>query len=75
MEAGGFEPPSRNRQASDNKELTQKQNPVLDTCLDILLQKHPDLQQIITAWPKLPEHIKQSVNALIGVYTSTKKQE
>ncbi len=34
-----------------------------------------DLAEIVTVWPELPEHIKQSVNALIGMYTSTKKQE
>ena len=31
----------------------------------ILLQKHPDLEQIITAWPELPEHIKAAIMALI----------
>jgi len=30
-----------------------------------LLQKHPDLEQIITAWPELPEHIKAAIMALI----------
>ena len=48
-----------------NKGLTQNSNPVFDTSLAILLQKYPDLQEIISAWPNLPEHIKAAVKALI----------
>jgi hypothetical protein len=33
----------------------------LATSLDILLQKHPDLKQIITAWPELSEQDKKAV--------------
>jgi hypothetical protein len=33
--------------------------------LDILVQKHPDLEQIISAWPELPEHIKAAIKALV----------
>ena len=61
----GFEPLKGNQQPVDNKTLTKNQNPVLSTGLDKILQKYPELEQIITAWPNLPEHIKVAIKALI----------
>ena len=43
-----------------NKEL------VLTTSLDISLQKHPELEQILSAWTALPDHIKQTIQTLVG---------
>jgi hypothetical protein len=60
----GFEPLNENQQAADNKALTETENPVFATSLAILLQKYPDLQEIISAWPKLPEHIKAEIKTL-----------
>ena len=31
----------------------------------ILLQKHPELEQIITAWPELPEPIKKAILSMV----------
>jgi hypothetical protein len=28
----------------------------------------PDLQQVIIAWPDLPEHIKQAIKALVSTH-------
>ena len=61
----GLEPTSGNCQPVENKELAENQNPVLSTGLDILLQKWPELKQIIAVWPELPEHIKAAMKALI----------
>jgi alpha-acetolactate decarboxylase len=36
-------------------------------------QKYPDLQQVIEAWPNLPEHIKAAIKALIQPNTMEKK--
>jgi hypothetical protein len=37
----------------------------LATSLAILLQKYPELQEIISAWPKLPENIKAGIKVLV----------
>ena len=69
----GFEPLKEKQQTTTNKELTQNANPVLSISLDILLQKYPDLEKIITAWPELPERIKAAVKALIQTHVKEKK--
>jgi F0F1-type ATP synthase beta subunit len=64
----GVEPLNENQQAADNKALTETENPVFDTSLAILLQKYPELQEIISAWPKLPDDVKAEVKALVQSY-------
>jgi hypothetical protein len=53
----GLEPLEEKYYPIVNKALTENKNPVLSTSLDILVQKWPELQQIIAAWPELPDHI------------------
>jgi hypothetical protein len=38
----------------------------LACCLALLTEKDPDLALVIEAWPKLPEHIKQALQSVIG---------
>jgi hypothetical protein len=61
----GLEPTSPNQQSLYNKELTENINPVFATSLAKIVQKYPELEQIITAWPELPEHVIQSILKLV----------
>jgi len=56
-----------------DKSLTKTENPVFDTSLAILLKKYPELQEIISAWPKLPEHIKAAIKALVQTHNEETK--
>jgi hypothetical protein len=33
----------------------------------------PDLQQVISAWPNLPEHIRQAIKALVNTHRKETK--
>ncbi len=61
----GLEPTSQNLQSIENKALTENQNSVFTTGLDISLQKFPELEQIISAWSGLPEQVKNTIIELI----------
>ena len=57
----GFEPLSTNRQGIENIELTKNQKSVLDTSLDKLVQKYPEIEQIISIWPELSEQDREAI--------------
>jgi hypothetical protein len=61
----GFEPLNNNSKVPVNKTLTKNSNPVLSTSLDKIVQKYPDLSQLVKAWPELPEDTKTAIKALI----------
>ncbi len=37
----------------------------MSSCMSFLEQNEPDLHQIATAWPDLPDHIKATIVTLI----------
>jgi len=45
----------------------------LSSCLDTILQKFPELEQIIVVWPELPEHLKAAVKALVQTHNTEVK--
>ena len=70
--AEGFEPTDNgfanrppNSVTNCNKSTSEFDEKNLASCLALLKEKYPDLQQIISAWPELPEHIKQTVKILV----------
>ena len=69
----GLEPTSGNCQPIDNKELTEKSNPVLATGLDKTLQKYPYLAQLVKVWQELPEDTKKTIKTLIKNHQTENK--
>jgi hypothetical protein len=69
----GLEPTSPNQQSPENKELTENANPVLATSLDKIVQKYPELRELVKAWPELPEQTKTAIKALIETHNAEKK--
>jgi hypothetical protein len=77
MEAGGFEPTPQNSQGIENKDVTE--NKKTDTAQKLpksgnsdiksIVENCPELEQIITAWPELPEHIRAAIRSLIQANT------
>ena len=53
--------------------LTENHLIDLSTGLAFILQKHPDLKQILQAWETLPEHIKQSIESLVQAHSTEVK--
>jgi len=46
---------------------------VLSTSLDNLLQIHPNLAQLVKAWPELPEHIEAAIKASVQTHSKGAK--
>jgi len=45
--------------------LTETNENDMAHSMALLLQKHPDLAQVVEHWPNLPEHIKAAIKALV----------
>jgi succinate dehydrogenase flavin-adding protein (antitoxin of CptAB toxin-antitoxin module) len=55
-----------------DKALTENRENDLVCFLALLTEKDPDLAQVVDAWPKLPEHIKQTIKSLVKSWDSVK---
>ena len=70
MEAGGFEPHAENAYPIVSEQLTEIPESCLASSLAFLLQSHPELSVLIDIWPKLPDHIKSAIQALVQTCTT-----
>ena len=57
-------PHHENHNELQNNNLQQNPKDILPK----ICQNDLDLEQIITAWPDLPEHIKAAIKALVGTH-------
>jgi len=57
-----------NPQHSPNKALTNSGESVLASCLAQIVQKYPELRELVKFWPGLPEHVKDTIKALIKTH-------
>jgi hypothetical protein len=62
-------PEKENRKPPKDKALSESSKSVCATSGAICLQNHPDLQQLIEAWPELSEHVKEAIKILIEKHT------
>ena len=37
----------------------------MQVCSELAESEYPELEQIITAWPELPEHVKREIVTLV----------
>jgi len=64
----GVEPLESKSQSQTNKALTENENSVFATGLDNFVQKYPDLNEVVEAWPDLPEDTRTAIKALIETH-------
>ena len=38
-----------------------------------IIEKYPELREVIAAWPELPEHVKQTIIELVQKHSTEKK--
>jgi len=86
---GGLEPPTFGFEVRNDKNITTEETKACESAKEPLTSKltpesqkqgkldtselSPDLADLVTAWPGLPEHIKQTIRTLITI--TTKKSQ
>ena len=51
----------------DNVTTCEKHKSDYAKSLAIVRQEHPDLAEVIDAWPRLPAHVAQTIRAMLAV--------
>jgi len=66
-------PETKTAKGKTNKGLTESQESVFAASLANVMQKYPEIEQVITAWPTLPDEVKEKVIALVKKYSISQK--
>ena len=67
-----YESTAKSHKPTNDKDL-QGQLDSLRHLLGHIIEKHPELGQVINIWPELPDHIKQTIETLVGSVKEDKK--
>jgi len=58
---------TKNPKPLEQQTLTEYDKNDLARFLALLAEKDPDLGLVVECWPKLPEHIKQTIKTLVEI--------
>ena len=65
-----FSRPSSQSQKKNGTDDANVTGNVLVSCLAQIVQKYPELRELVKAWPELPEDTKTAIKALVQTHTN-----